>query len=85
MSATAFFVRTLLRASAVFAGVSLVFLNPSLEWRAPSHTAVVAQQAPREEAIAALVEALKDSDAGVRAQAARALARLRAPSGTRVP
>src|SRR6478735_1699282 len=72
------FVRTLLKTSALFIGVTVVMLHPSLEWSrasglSPSSTQVRAGQSPREGAVDALVAALKDSDAGVRRQAAAAL------------
>ena len=78
MSATAFFFRTLLRASAAFVGAAMIFLHPSLEWRGGQPDTVVAQQAPREAAVNGLIAALGDSDAGVRREAARALGMLEA-------
>src|SRR5438093_5349345 len=88
MTPLAVFVRTLMKTSAVFIGVTAVMLQPSLEWSSWSHGAttqqspaegtrdglgVDAQQAPAEAAIDALVGVLKDVDAGVRRQAAAAL------------
>src|SRR5436305_1996680 len=78
MSPAAVFVRTLLKSSAIFIGAAAIFLHPSLEWRpiAQHGTAVGAQQSGTEGAVDALVGALKDSDAGVRREAARALAQM---------
>ena len=78
MTPLAVFVRTLLKTSALFIGVTVVMLHPSLEWSrasglSPSSTWVRAGQSPAEGAVDALVGALKDSDAGVRRQAAAAL------------
>ena len=68
------FFRTLLKTSAIFLGVTVVFLHPSLTW--PSSRGVTAQQSPAEGAVDGLVAALKDADAGVRRQAAAALGEL---------
>lgn len=81
MSPAAVFVRTLLKSSAIFIGTAVVFLHPSLEWRGSarqgaSGVTVGAQQAGSEAAVDALIGALKDTDAGVRREAARALAQL---------
>ena len=84
MSPVTVFFRTLLKSSAIFIGAATIFLNPRLEWRlgtqasgsAPRGTAVETAQGGREATVDALVVALKDSDAGVRRQAARALAEL---------
>src|SRR5262245_43342653 len=87
MSPAAVFFRTLLKSSAIFIGTAAIFLHPSLEWRSTargtgsasfqgSGTTVGAQQSPTEAAVDALIAALKDSDAGVRREAARALAQL---------
>ena len=79
MTPLAVFVRTLLKTSAVFIGVTTVMLHPSFEWSrasglSTSSTRVVtARQSPAEAAVDALVAALKDTDAGVRRQAAAAL------------
>src|SRR5215213_3474125 len=87
MTPLAVFVRTLMKTTAVFIGVTTVMLHPSLEWPGSSRNAaaqpvtlrladglgVTAGQAPSEAAIDALVAALKDADAGVRRQAAAAL------------
>lgn len=71
MNCVTVFVRTLLRTSAIFIGTTMVFLHPSLEWTsAPS---VTAGPSPVEMALAGLTEALDDSDAGVRRQAAASL------------
>jgi HEAT repeat protein len=77
MTPLALFVRTLLRTSAIFLGVTLVFLHPNLEWSAREN--VTAKQSPVEAAIDGLIGALEDSDAGVRRQAAAALGHVRAP------
>ena len=76
MSPITVFVRTLLKTSAIFIGFTTIMLHPSLEWTSPSPTKVTAGQSPREGAVDALVGALKDSDAGVRRQAAAALGEL---------
>src|SRR6185436_6029589 len=88
MSPLAVFVRTLLKTSAIFIGATVVMLHPSLDrsrgvassvdW-SPGLARVTAGQSPTEAAIDALVGALKDSDAGVRRQAAAALGSLRNP------
>src|SRR5262249_49183310 len=75
MTPLAVFVRTLLKTTAIFIGATVVILHPSLEWtsaRGPS-LSVTAGQSPREGAVDGLVALLKDSDAGVRRQAAAAL------------
>ena len=80
MSPAAVFFRTLLKSSAIFIGTAAIFLHPSLEWRSVAQpsvgVAVGAQQAGSEAAVDALILALKDSDAGVRREAARALSQL---------
>ena len=76
MTATGFFFRTLARATAIFAGTAIIALHPSLEWRGGPRTAVDAQQAPLEAAVDGLAAALKDTDAGVRRQAAFALGQI---------
>ena len=85
MSTLAVFVRTLMKTSAVFIGATTIFLHPSLDWSARGAAArqsraygldglaVTAGQSPSESAIDGLVAALKDTDAGVRRQAAAAL------------
>src|SRR5690348_13397965 len=74
MSPIEVFVRTLLKTSAIFIGFTAVMLHPSLEWASTSSpTRVNAGQSPHENAVDALVVALKDTDAGVRRQAAAAL------------
>src|SRR5215469_17822646 len=80
MNAVIVFFRTLMKSSAIFAGTAMIFLHPSLEWRgrALDRMTVGAQQGGREGAVAALIAALKDADAGVRVQAAAALAELKA-------
>ena len=79
MTPVAVFVRTLLKSTAIFIGTAAIFLHPQLEFRASSNTNVGAGQAPREAMVDALVVALKDSDAGVRRQAARTLAQIGNP------
>ena len=86
MSPLAVFFRTLSRSSAICLGVGLAIVNPAWE-RSPTSQAsvgmraqmefagVTAQNSPTEAAIDGLIFALKDSDAGVRRQAATALAR----------
>ena len=75
MSPLTVFVRTLLKTSALFIGFTTVMLHPSLEWTSASQVkvTVTARQSPHEGAVDALVAALKDTDAGVRRQAAAAL------------
>jgi HEAT repeat protein len=75
MSATAFFVRTLLKASAIFLGVTLVFVNPTFEWTA-SRGSVTAQKSPAKAAVDGLIGALRDQNAAVRREAALALGRI---------
>src|SRR5688500_3899249 len=80
MSPITVFFRTLLKSSAIFLGVTAIFLHPQLEWRSASTQSVVgAGQSPKEEMVDKLIEALKDSDAGVRRQVALTLARLNNP------
>src|SRR5262245_58293874 len=78
------FFRTLTKASAIFLGAGFIMLHPSLDLRArgprtsltqavTSGFALTAQKSPPEAAVDGLVLALKDSDAGVRRQAASAL------------
>ena len=80
MSPFTVFFRTLLKSSAIFIGTAAIFLHPSLEWRgtAVDRTTVGAQQGAREAAVAGLIALLKDSEPGVRAQAADTLAELEA-------
>ena len=83
------FVRTLMKTSAIFIGATVVFLHPRLDWsasggaraqRGPADSiGVTAGQSSAEAAIDGLVGALKDSDAGVRRQAAAALGQLGSP------
>jgi hypothetical protein len=72
MSAKAFFVRTLLKATAIFIGVTAVFMHPTLDWSA-ARTGVTAHKSPHNAAVDGLIGALGDTDAGVRRQAALAL------------
>src|SRR5688500_7967368 len=76
MSPTAVFFRTLMKSSAIFLGAGIIFIRPSLDWSAGTARGVTAEQAPRQAAIDGLIAALKDSDAGVRKQAAIALGEL---------
>ncbi|HEY7056995.1 MAG TPA: HEAT repeat domain-containing protein, partial [Vicinamibacterales bacterium] len=76
MSPVTVFFRTLVRASAIFLGGAAMFLHPPLEWRAASHGVVGAQQGTTEAAVDGLIALLKDTDAGVRRQAASSLAEL---------
>ncbi len=71
MSPFAVFFRTLSRSSAICLGVALVIVNPSFEWS--SSRSARAQKSPKEAAVDGLIAALKDTDAGVRRQAAGAL------------
>jgi HEAT repeats len=75
MSATTFFIRTLLKATAVFFGVTAVFMQPTLDW-SPQRARVIAHKSPYNAAVDALIAALDDEDAGVRRQAALALGRI---------
>ena len=75
MSPLTVFLKTLAKSSAIFLGVGLIFLNPSLEWS--GSRAVTAQKSPAEAAVDALTAALKDSDAGVRKQATFALGQMK--------
>ena len=86
MSPLAVFFRTLSRSSAICLGIGLVIVNPPFDWSpgramtsAARLTGVTAQKSPNEAAIDGLIGALKDSDAGVRRQAALALGELRSP------
>ena len=74
MTPLAVFLRTFLRTSAIFAGASIVFLHPPLEWSA-SGGAARAQKSPIEAAVDGLLVALKDPVEDVRCQAAWALGR----------
>ena len=71
MSPIAVFFRTLMKTSAIFIGTTLVFLHPPLDWT--NGRAVTAGQSGTEAVIDALTGALKDTDAGVRREAAAAL------------
>jgi HEAT repeat protein len=74
MTPLAVFLRTFLRMSAIFAGASIVFLHPPLEWSTGSGAAR-AQKSPIEAAVDGLIVALNDKDEDVRCQAAWALGR----------
>ena len=69
------FVRTLMKTSAIFIGVTAVMLHPSLSGR-PRRAASPRSRAPPKAAVDGLIAALKDSDAGVRRQAAATLGQL---------
>jgi hypothetical protein len=85
MSPLTVFIRTLAKSTAIFLGAGLIFLNPSLEVTGLSELkrlstggsigglGVTAQKSPAEQAVDALIGALKDTDAGVRRQAAHTL------------
>jgi hypothetical protein len=75
MSATTFFVRTLFKTTAIFIGVTAVFMHPTLDWSA-ARTGVTAHKSPYNAAVDGLIGALEDTDAGVRRQAALALGRI---------
>ena len=75
MSATTVFVRTLLKASAIFLGTTLVLVNPTFEWAA-SRGGVTAHKSPARAAVDGLIGALQDQNAGVRREAALALGRI---------
>ena len=84
MSPLAVFFRTLSRSSAICIGIGLVIVNPPLDWSpgraltdAAQLTGVTAQKSPNEAALDGLIAALKDSDDGVRRQAAIALGQTR--------
>ncbi|HEX5473987.1 MAG TPA: HEAT repeat domain-containing protein [Vicinamibacterales bacterium] len=72
------FVRTLVRSSALFLGVTIVFLHPTLDWTTAGEAAR-AQQGPTVSAVDGLAGVLTDSDAGVRLQAAAALGAIGSP------
>ena len=82
MSPIAVFFRTLMKSSAICLGAGFIFIHPSLDWSrrhrpASARRRVTAQQSPSEGAMDGLIFALKDSDAGVRKQAAFALGELK--------
>lgn len=79
MSVTTVFVRTLLRASAIFLGTTLVLVNPTFEWDAV-RVAVTAQKSPAKAAVDGLIAVLRDPNVGVRREAALALGRIGDPS-----
>lgn len=84
MSSFAVFVRTLLRASAIFIGTTIVFLHPPSEWSAGRMTmagerTVTAAKSGSEMAVDALIGVINDSDAGVRRQAAASLGTIANP------
>lgn len=73
MSVTAFFVRTLLKASAIFLGATIAIVQP-VPGTSTSPTAVTAHKSPRNTAVDALRHALHDDDDAVRRAAAEAIA-----------
>ena len=73
------FFRTLMKSSAIFVGAGYIMLHPSLDLRSTARGGVTAQKSPAEAAVDGLVAALKDSDPGVRRQAAAALGADRQP------
>jgi HEAT repeat protein len=75
MSPLTVFLRTLAKSTAIFLGAGAIFLNPSLELS--GSRAVTAQKSPAEMAADMLISALKDTDAGVRRQAAHSLGQMR--------
>ena len=83
MSPFAVFVRTLLRASAIFIGTTFVFLHPPSEWSGRMTMAgertVTAAKSGSEMAVDALIGVINDSDAGVRRQAAASLGTIANP------
>lgn len=81
MSVMAVFVRTLLKASAIFLGATIAIVQPSLD-RSTSRTSVTAHKSPRSAALDGLRAALTDDDAGVRRAAARALSAIDPASPT---
>ena len=66
------FFRTLLKSSAIFMGAGFIMLHPLASTCGSRHAQarVTAQKSPSEAAVDGLIMALKDSDAGVRRQAA---------------
>ena len=75
MSPLTVFLRTLAKSTAIFLGAGVIFLNPTLDL--VGSRAVTAQKSPAEAAADVLIGALKDSDAGVRRQAAHSLGQMR--------
>ena len=75
MSPLTVFLRTLAKSTAIFLGAGVIFLNPTLDLT--GSRAVTAQKSPAEAAADVLIGALKDSDAGVRRQAAHSLGQMR--------
>jgi HEAT repeat protein len=75
MSVATVFVRTLLKASAIFFGTTLVLVNPTFEWEAP-RGAVTAQKSPAKAAVDGLIAVLRDPSVAVRREAALALGRI---------
>jgi hypothetical protein len=75
MSPLTVFVRALLKSSAICLGVAIAVVQPS--FNGTSSRRAVAHPSPAQAAIDGLVSALKDSDPGVRRNAAAALGELR--------
>jgi len=80
MNSAAVFVRTLLRTSAIFIGTTVVFLHPPSDWSAATTAAgghpartVQAGEAPAENAVTKLIEAIADPVVEVRRQVAASL------------
>ena len=71
MSPVAVFFKTLSRTSAIFIGAAAMFLHPPLDWG--SGRSVAALKGPRQATIDTLVVAMRDPDASVRREVARAL------------
>lgn len=71
MTPLAVFFRTLSRTSAIFIGTAVMFLHPPLDWG--SARSASAAKGPRQATIDNLVGALRDPDARVRREVARAL------------
>jgi HEAT repeat protein len=71
MSPLTVFIRTLLKSSAICFGIAIAVVQPTMR---PQRA--IAQKSPSQAATDALIAALKDSDAGVRAHAATALGSL---------
>jgi HEAT repeat protein len=71
MTPVAVFFKTLSRTSAIFIGTAAMFLHPPLDWG--SGRSVAALKGPRQATIDTLVGAMRDPDASVRREVARAL------------
>jgi HEAT repeat protein len=71
MTPLAVFFKTLSRTSAIFIGTAIMFLHPPLEWG--TARSLSATKGPRQATIDSLVGAMRDPDASVRREVARAL------------